>query len=470
MINNNLNADSVKMKRLTFSLLILLFASFLFYINLKMPLTGEDYSLQPWNYKSSPASFWGQVNAISHKVMLSATFWSPRIGEALSTLTAAFPKVIFDVLNTIMCIWLIFVLFFIGFGRFPNWEKSKDSFTVFSIFLLIISLFPLLGQLFFWKAGTTNHIWGLIILLSFTLPFRENLHKRTRIKGKIALILYILLGFFAGLTVENASVVVLGCLLIYYVTGLKRKKIDRIFVFPIVSFAVGVAILLFSSGTKTRINYYNSLGFEGKVNWIILYLNRLIRIISDIIKISWPLLVAFFICLIIYFVISHHTKQTISNGPQDEEPNKLTISEILITAFISFLSVLVLISIAYYSDQQRGFAFFWLILISLSAALMTEIWNQFSSRILKPFLIISVLGVLIFQMFNMGMVYNQFNSENSRRVEIIYAALRKGERKVVLPKFTTKDSRIIETRKILTDDMGVRLAIYYGFETVEITK
>jgi hypothetical protein len=72
-------------------------------------------------------------------------------------------------------------------------------------------------------------------------------------------------------------------------------------------------------------------------------------------------------------------------------------------------------------------------------------------------------------MFNIGVIYQQFSSENDKRVEIIYSALEKGDRVVLLPVFGVKDSRIIETRAVLSD-LGDRISKYYGFESVEIGK
>jgi uncharacterized membrane protein len=154
---------------------------------------------------------------------------------------------------------------------------------------------------------------------------------------------------------------------------------------------------------------------------------------------------------------------------RNDKPQKLTIPEILLMLFISSLTVFILISVAYQSDQRRGFEFFWLVLISLSAYLIAEIWIHLLSKYIHLLLIVLLLVVLILQMVNIGMVYTQFHAENNIRMEIIYSALANGERKVTLPAITIHDSRILETREILSD-LGDRIATYYGFDSVVISK
>jgi hypothetical protein len=464
---NKVNSNRVM--QFIFSTFLLIIAAFLLFINIEMPLAGEDYTMQPWVYNSAPITFFEKISAIWHKVYFSSILWNPRVGEALTTITAVFPKVVFDIFNTLVFIWLIFLLFVISFGRFPDWKKSSDGFAAFSIIFLIIALFPLLGQVFFWKAGTLNHTWGLVFLLSFILPFRLNYCKKIQIKNFWILFLFILLGFFAGLAVENSSAVVFAFLLLYFIISSRQKKINPNFIYPLISCAVGLFILLFSSGTTTRRSFYSSLGYDGNFRGIAMYLNRLSRISDDFFKLSWPLLVVFFACFVIYFVIMRSKNTIKTNMERNDKPQKLTIPEILLMLFISSLTVFILISVAYQSDQRRGFEFFWLVLISLSAYLIAEIWIHLLSKYIHLLLIVLLLVVLILQMVNIGMVYTQFHAENNIRMEIIYSALANGERKVTLPAITIHDSRILETREILSD-LGDRIATYYGFDSVVISK
>jgi len=152
--------DNSRVRRFVFYTFLIFVAVFFLFINILMPLVGEDYSLQPWGYNASPSSFLERINVISQVVHRSVISWNPRIGEQLTTITAALPKIYFDVINTIIFIWSLIVLFVLGNGRFPNSKSYYDTLSLFLICFLIITVFPLLGQVFFWKAGACNHFWG----------------------------------------------------------------------------------------------------------------------------------------------------------------------------------------------------------------------------------------------------------------------------------------------------------------------
>ncbi len=466
---NKKDTHPERITKLIFSAFLLLISLFIFFINIKMPLVGEDYSLQPWNYNKSPATIIGKIDLIFDKVYLSATMWSARIGEALSTITAAFPPLVFDIINTLFFIWLIYILFVLVYGRFPISGNPQDGFAFFSIIFLIITLFPLLGQIFFWKAGTSNHIWGLILLLSFTLPFRMSYRNNKFILSTRSLLIFVLLGFFAGLSVENAAVVVFGFLLLYYIILVIKKQLDKKYMFPLISFGIGLSILLFSPSTSIRRNYYNSLGIDGNFRGLSLYLHRIIRIGYDFLRLSWPLILIFLGCLLTYLILKRSKIALYTDEKQKGNSPKLEIVELVIILFIASLSILPLISIAYQSDQRRGFALFWLILIGIIAFLMTEIWVRLPSLLFRSLIILILLGLIVPQMLNMGIVYTKFYSENNQRMEIIYTAIKEGNSTITLPAITVKDSRIIETREILPD-LGSRIAMYFGFESVIIQK
>ena len=93
MFNRNKYSLSMRMaKHILFCSTRLMISIFILYINIQMPLVGEDITMQPWTYGSAPSTVTGKINAVWHKVYYSAILWNPRIGEALTTITAVFPK------------------------------------------------------------------------------------------------------------------------------------------------------------------------------------------------------------------------------------------------------------------------------------------------------------------------------------------------------------------------------------------
>lgn len=457
-------------RKLIFGFFIGLTAFCFLFINLKMPFAGEDYTMTPWRYHAMPITLSEQIRALWNKLYSSAIMWNPRIGEALTSITAAFPKIVFDVLNTIFFVWLIFILFFLSFGRFPSWKKTSDLFSLVSIVLLLFWLFPLFGQVFVWKAGTLNHTWGLVFLLSFLLPFRANHFHRIRFKNIILLILYTILGLLAGLSVENAALIVFVFIVIYFAVLLKKKRIDSNFIYPILSFGIGLGFLIFSSGTTVRRNFYSSLEIQNNLSGLSLYTHRLSIILSDFFKTSWPLLLVFLSTFVAYYLILRFSRPQPVACEESIPTENFTIPNIFVLFLVGLSSVLVFVVVAYQGDQRRGFEIFWLVLISLSVFLMTEIWNHFHLSLFHIGVVLAFSGMLLYQMVEMGIVYTQFSYENNQRMEIIEAAIQNGEKAIVLPAITVKDSRIVETREMLSDNLADRLADYFGFESVTIER
>ena len=147
-------------------LIFVLFYLFLFYINSKSPLVGEDLILTPWNFGKEPITLISKFVLVFNRVFLQASNWNARIGELLAIIFAAFNKNLYNIISSLIVTILILVLFIIGFGRYPNWKNKQDLVGLFILIFLVICLNPLLGELIFWKSGTMNHTWGITFLFN----------------------------------------------------------------------------------------------------------------------------------------------------------------------------------------------------------------------------------------------------------------------------------------------------------------
>jgi hypothetical protein len=178
--------------------------------------------------------------------------------------------------------------------------------------------------------------------------------------------------------------------------------------------------------------------------------------------------VVFFASLFFYFLLVYLPKRKEYLNEQSKKTCTMPLSlfDIGLIFMTAASSILILISIAYQSDQRRGFAFFWLILISLSAYFIVEIWKELNKH--WRYAVVSVMLILVsFQMIKITQTYISFFREDMNRKEIIYRAIEEDVPEIYLPAIQMQDSRIIETREILPD-LGSRFAKYYGFENVYI--
>ena len=319
-----------------FILQYFLIGTFFLYVNILMPIAGEDFDLMPWDYNSAPISFLDKVNFVFQSVVNDALNWNIRVGEALTIMIGAFPPIIFDILNTINYIWLTILLFIIGFIRFPEWKNQSDLFALFLINFQIIVLLPLLGQVFFWQAGTGNHNWGVTILLSFIIPFL--LISRAEIKYDNVLILSLLIiyGFFAGLTIENGVVIVIVALLILLLYLIRKNQFDLKYLYPILSFIIGAFVLLFSPSTSNRRNYYASIDIDSGIGYPQIFISRYLRINHDLISYSWILLILFFSSLFIFLILAFYKKSQKHDSIQYEDYKKSIIKILLNIVLILF--------------------------------------------------------------------------------------------------------------------------------------
>ena len=164
-------------------------------------------------------------------------------------------------------------------------------------------------------------------------------------------------------------------------------------------------ILLFSPGTTVRRSYYAGVIDYGTLQGVALYAERLRRIGHDFFAASWPLLAVFGAVLAAYLLLVWQKENIWKRPAARTKLDGLPVSGIFVLLFVAALSVVAMAAVAYEGDQRRGFEFFWLIVISLTAYLVTEIWNRFSSALVRLLLVLSLLALIMLQASDMARVY-----------------------------------------------------------------
>lgn len=146
--------------------------SFIFIINCLTPLMGEDLSLAAYSPFDHINGFEQCFLAMIHRIETQFCGWNARIGEQISIVFSCFPKVIFNILNTaISCVFGI-LIFSWTYKELPNFHLALHLKRILSIFLMIFLLQPAMGEIFFWRTGSTNYLWALVILLIAAMPIR----------------------------------------------------------------------------------------------------------------------------------------------------------------------------------------------------------------------------------------------------------------------------------------------------------
>jgi len=119
--------------------------------------------------------------------------------------------------------------------------------------LIIFSLYwianPALGETSFWIVGSTNYLWTSMFVSGFFVYVFKSIDKASGIKESC---LAVVLGFLAGCSNENTSVVVV--LITLFVVFSEKNK--RTAIYGLVGAAIGAAVLILSPGNRSRANSF----------------------------------------------------------------------------------------------------------------------------------------------------------------------------------------------------------------------
>ncbi len=127
----------------------------------------------------------------------------------------------------------------------------------------IICAQPVLGEIFFWRTGSTNYLWAICLLLAFGIPLRYYIgNESIDLIGMSAIrcILLTIAGFFAGFTNENTVIV----FLVLYIGTIVFDRISRrrtpIWIFLSgTSFFCGAMYMYVAPSTKVRRQIYDQM-------------------------------------------------------------------------------------------------------------------------------------------------------------------------------------------------------------------
>lgn len=243
------------------TMIIVLFAVY-FVINYLTPAIADDYrAMGYWKYDSD-----GKMHSFSdlfESCVDNYYSWSGRILSHLTVMLFCYlPPVVFDVLNSCMCMLVSFLIYKICMAG-----KKDNIFLFAGIHILLWLSVPDYGQVFFWTSGSGNYLWTSFWILLAILIFRKYaVQNRDFCLKKWHAIITIPIGVLAGAAMENMSagmIVILTLYLVYY----KKMKIK--ICFPIlgayVGSILGFAFLMLAPGNRVRSNAEAGLSFVFKL-------------------------------------------------------------------------------------------------------------------------------------------------------------------------------------------------------------
>ena len=456
---------------------------YLFIINLLCPVIGEDYvltAIQPHEKITSFNEFFSKMFA---RVRGQALSWNARIGELTSIVFSCFPKVVFDVFNTIITFGIVHLMYRYAYKKDAvnkravtpeNMVGGSDTLRKLSFYcltlVLIILFLPSLGEILFWRTGCTNYWWSAGLLLLAALPLREyigskRLNNLENSPWKI--LLFAVLNFAAGFTNENSVCVFIFlyfCTIVYDFTKHKRERLWVVMNF--LYLCLGWFILLTCKSTRHRIEYYNS-AFHIKGTFFQNAIDRIPNVIGSYFSTNYIFIIILLLTVIVFITTSlvifrnEPTKKFIEELSRRFEVFGLYIVSLIAAAALvgspyieqrAYLlcNIFSIIGICYYSTLAAN-----------NIKLVTK-----DLRVLKraclPFLIILVAGFCYecFNIFNVYYDYHTFVESRNLRMNDAH----KNRYKTEWPAYYFKDNRELNTREGYILHRQNVIEHYYGVE------
>lgn len=222
------------------------------------------------------------------------------IGQFNMRLSLIFDKQVFNVVNSLMFIALVFLIY-------AN-IKRKKKYDIFVLLLIITFLWRYavdFGQTMLWICGACNYLWGSVIILGFVTFFRYLLRKAEQIKHPVLTAVgTFFFALAAGWCNENTSG---GGLLLALLFGINfwydRKKEGQKSFYPFMGATVlgmccGLLGMITAPGVKSRSQVMQEDEYTGFVG----LLSRIYKITMTVRKLFFVIFVMIIITIVVLAV------------------------------------------------------------------------------------------------------------------------------------------------------------------------
>ncbi|HCP53924.1 MAG: hypothetical protein CMK72_04630 [Pseudomonadaceae bacterium] len=267
--------------RLSFILALILLFFVVLIPSIHVPMQADDFA-----YYGLGLSIGEQLN---HYLS-----WSGRIVTNIISayLLNLLPHFAYEVVNTVVfCLLMFFVS--IAPNALGRHTVKVSSLSLLVIFALYWIANPALGETSFWIVGSANYLWTSMFVAGYFVYIFRTLDYHVGLKESFAAVI---MGFLAGCSNENTSVVVV--LITIFVVITERNK--RVALLGLTGCVVGCAVLLLSPGNKLRSDVFvewKSLSFLEK--FFLHFYERLPSMMSSYWQVYLVIVLTLFIVLFI---------------------------------------------------------------------------------------------------------------------------------------------------------------------------
>ena len=212
------------------------------------------------------------LNSIFSKANAEYSSWTGRyLVTILTYLTINFSfyysPLVFDVLNSFASILLVLAIAKLASGR--GWSGVEGKHVFFALFFLLVGV-SAFGEASLWKTGAIGYLWVVVAGLLLLIPLFESFfgHGPTYFVGLGNIVRITLLAAFSCLGLENFSISIVGCYLLYVTWVFRKKGWQKGVAWLVVVCAallLFVMVLILSPGNRERMKAIQKISEDGGV-------------------------------------------------------------------------------------------------------------------------------------------------------------------------------------------------------------
>ncbi len=436
--------------------------SLLFYVlNYLTPMYGDDYS-----YVNSFATEQRITSVWQIPESQFAHYFSMNGRVVTHALAQVFLLLGDDLFNLLNVAGFLFLLFLIHFHAYGTWKVTQIWKLALAAMLLFLCA-PAFGQSFLWITGSSNYLYGPIIVLCFLIPYRVQVQAGVTAysRGKEILLALAALaaGLIAGWTNENTSValvaMILGFLVVYRINHVRYHAWHFA---GLAGSAIGCYMLITGPGIQNRWNTFG--GFDSWKACVYRGI-RYTRTMVDYLD----LIILLFLLLLAAYLIKKGVRMTKVKGKekillfQDSLPT-------LVYLLGFFGSVYSMVVAPWFSDRVwSGCIILALVTLGNLDALVD------ASKVKKGVTLVVFLCILVLfcgRFHDAYLELDDLHTQFEEREETILAAVAAGESTVSVPRLCgiTGYSCITQEGDLEADSdswRNITMARYYGIDEIQ---
>lgn len=293
-----INLKQQNSKKYIFGILFIVFFTLIFLLNRMYPLHSDDW-MYSFVFYEEPVRFINGVGDIFISQYNHYLYWGGRnVVHIIDQFLLYISPVKREIINSLAFVFFIWVIYKTSLSK----NKLSISAILFAFFLVWIAL-PTFPQTVIWITGSSNYLWGTLIVLFFLYFYIDYLYSEEMKNSTIKNLLFLFGGIIAGWTNENLVVAFLFILVVFFLILKANKiKIPQWSIWGFCGVCIGCVFMLVAPGNFIRSQEtYVALGLDQKgFGDALIFKARNIYLIYKYIPTVIGLIGAYILCLLIY--------------------------------------------------------------------------------------------------------------------------------------------------------------------------